>query len=128
MTHYGRVEAYFSTISDGTSIIDEVTYETIDGAFVAKVAITPGVGRPYPYRVVFDINPTLDPATKITYQAIIPSDSEVFKIVASGQVKKLIEALELGTTSLTDRDEEGRSLLNVSCHEASFSRGVVTLE
>jgi hypothetical protein len=51
---------------------------------------------------------------------MIPNNSEVFKIVGSGEVKELIELLEKGTASLTDRDEEGRSLLNVSRYKPFY--------
>ena len=119
-THYGRVDALFWTTSSSTSVINEDTRETLDEVFAAKVVIVPNVRRIRSLRVIFDFPPILDPIPKITYQAMIPNDSEVFKIVASGQVERLIEALDLGSTSLTDRDEEGRSLLNVSCHGASF--------
>jgi hypothetical protein len=64
--------------------------------------------------VVFDFNPCLDPSATITYQATIPNNSEVFGIAESGKVKDLIELFQNGAASLNDRDEEGRSILNVS--------------
>jgi hypothetical protein len=67
-----------------------------------------------PLRVVVDLAPRLDPTTTITYQAMIPNDSAVFKIARSGKVTDLIELFEKGTASLTDRDEQGGSLLSVS--------------
>jgi hypothetical protein len=112
MTRYGRIEVSFSTISNGITVPDEDSLGIIDEAFTARVAIVPCVCRRF--RVIFDFNPTIDLTPKITYQAIIPNSSEVFKIVASGNVEELIKTLNLGTTSLTVRDEEGRSLLNVS--------------
>jgi hypothetical protein len=92
----------------------------LDEAFAAKVTIVPNSYRIRSLRVIFDFPPILNPIPKITYQAMIPNDSEVFQIIASGQVEKLIEALDVGSISLTDRDEEGRSLLNVSCPGASL--------
>jgi hypothetical protein len=67
-----------------------------------------------PLRVVVDLAPRLDPTATITYQAMIPNDSAVFKIARSGKIKDLIELFEKGTAFLTDRDERGRSLLSVS--------------
>jgi hypothetical protein len=50
---------------------------------------------------------------KLTYQAMVPNDSEVFKIIDAGDVEALKKALAMKTASLTDRDENGRSLLSV---------------
>jgi hypothetical protein len=74
------------------------------------------------FRIVFDFTPHLNPSATIKYQAMIPNDSVIFHIVRSGQVKELIEALDKGTARFPDRDEEGRLLLHVSCHEAFFER------
>jgi hypothetical protein len=76
--------------------------------------------------MIFDFTLHLDPSATITYQAMIPNDSEVFKIAGWGEVKELIELLVKGTASLTDRDEEGRSLLNVSCYRLFFESAVLT--
>jgi hypothetical protein len=65
-------------------------------------------------RVVVDLAPRLDPTATITYQAMIPNNSAVFRIARSGEVTDLIELFEKGTASLTDRDEQGGSLLSVS--------------
>jgi hypothetical protein len=45
---------------------------------------------------------------------MVPNDSEVFKIIDAGDVEALKKALAMKTASLTDRDENGRSLLSVS--------------
>lgn len=60
------------------------------------------------------MDPRLDPFASITCQAKIPNNSEVFKIVKHGKLEDLLKAFENKTARLTDRDEEGRSLLNVS--------------
>ena len=86
----------------------------------ARLAIVPNSIGTSPFRVVLDFTPHLDPSATITYQAMIPNDSEVFEIAGSGEVKELIGLLEKGIASLTDRDEEGRSLLNVSCYRRFF--------
>jgi hypothetical protein len=120
MTRYGRINASFSTISNGNTATDEDPLGITDEAFAARVAIVPCVCRKIPFRVIFDFNPTIDLTPKITYQAIIPNSSEVFEIVASGNIEELIKALNSCTTSLTVRDEEGRSLLHVSGYRASI--------
>jgi hypothetical protein len=64
------------------------------------------------------LNPTLDPRPKIIYQAIIPNDSEIFRVVAHGSLRELFDILEgrderITGRSLSDRDEAGRPLLSV---------------
>ncbi len=53
---------------------------------------------------------------------MIPNESKVLAIARSGEVKELLELLERRTASLTDRDEEGRSLLNVCVSEFNLER------
>jgi hypothetical protein len=80
----------------------------------SRIIIVPNGAGMSPLRVVVDLAPRLDPTTTITYQAMIPNDSVVFKIARSGKVTDLIGLFEKGTAFLTDRDEQGRSLLSVS--------------
>jgi hypothetical protein len=122
MTPHGRVETSFWTVSDISHISDseEDTSATTNRGFGARVAIVPSYSKASPFRVVFDFTPHLDPKSKITYQAMIPNDSEIFSLIESGQVEEFINALEQGTASLTDHDEEGRSLLLVRYHQASL--------
>lgn len=82
-------------------------------SIAARIAIHPKGSVVSSFRVVFDFDPRLNPSATVTYQAMIPNDSEIFKIIESGEVEELLEALDNKTASLTDRDEEGRSLLNV---------------
>ena len=116
-TPFGRVEV---------SIIAGDTTESMDTVLAARVAVVPHRTTTSSFRVVFDFTPHLDPAAKITYQAMIPNDSEVFNVVRKGEVELLKEVLRQGTARLTDRDEEGRSLLNVGCYRTSFERIVTT--
>jgi hypothetical protein len=88
--------------------------EPRDEVLAGTVAITPRDYTASSFRAVFDFNPTLHLAPRLTFQAIRRNDSEVFTIIAFRTVKDLIRAIELGDASLADRDEEGRSLLNVS--------------
>jgi len=67
--------------------------------------------------VNLDFNPLQGFPMKLTYQAMVPNDSEVFEIVDSGDVEALQKALAAKTTSLTDRDEDGRSLLSVRMYQ-----------
>lgn len=112
-TPYGRVEGSFWAIPDHSISDDRDGTRFPSKLAAARLALVPsGVGRTH-FRVVFDFTPSLDPCATITYQAMIPSDSKVFRIAQSGDVGELLELLNGGTASLTDRDEEGRSLLNV---------------
>jgi hypothetical protein len=126
MTPHGRVDTSFWTVSDKFSVsgADENASATTDRDFGAKIAIVPSCSKPSQFRVVFDFTPYLDPKPKITYQAMIPNNSKIFSIIEFGQVEEFVEALEQGTASLTDRDEQGRSLLNVSYHEAPLLQGL----
>ena len=120
-TPYGMVDALFLVDTSGShhGFLDEDTAETRDKVVAARVAIAPtGIERTA-FRAVFDFIPH-DPLAKITYQRTLPNNSKIFDIVRTGQVGKLIEALNMRTACLTDRDEEGRSLLNVSYQEAHF--------
>jgi hypothetical protein len=78
----------------------------------ARVAIVPQ--ETTPFRIVFDFAPKLNLPTRITYQPIARNGSEIFRIVGCGQVSGLQRAIENGTASLGDRDEQGRPLLYVS--------------
>jgi hypothetical protein len=120
-TPCGMVDALFLIDSNGSDseFLDEDTAETRDKVVAARVAIAPTGIRRTAFRAVFDFIPH-DPLAKITYQRTLPKNSEIFGIAIAGQVAKLIEALNMRTACLTDRDEEGRSLLNLSCQEASF--------
>jgi hypothetical protein len=121
ITPYGRVQASFWAISSQSNLMSlEDATRTANKTVAARLAIIPNNIRTSPFRVVFDFTPHVDPSATITYQAIIPNDSEVFKIASSGGVKELIEIIEKGLASLTDHDEEGRSLLNVSCDRPFF--------
>jgi hypothetical protein len=90
------------------------------GPIAAQIIIHPNSDCAPPYRIVLDLNPRLNSSARITYQAIIPNTSEVFSIIERGELEDLLRVFEVGTASLTGRDEEGRSLLNVSQVALSF--------
>ena len=93
---------------------------TANKTVAARVAVVPSNITASPLRVVFDFTPRLDPFATITYQAIIPKNSKVFKIASHGEVKELVELIEDHAASLADHDEDGRSLLHVSYYGRSW--------
>jgi hypothetical protein len=115
MIPHGRVEVSFWTSSNGSHLGIADGNSSVSTA--ARVTIIPSRTIISSIRLQLDFAQHLDPSARITYQATIPNDSEVFFLVSTGQVKQLIEALDKGTAHLADRDEEGRSLLNVSVIE-----------
>ncbi|RDL34706.1 uncharacterized protein BP5553_07834 [Venustampulla echinocandica] len=121
MTPYGRVEASFWVAMNGpgTSATGEDTEKTTDRTFAARLAIVPRRTKTSSSYVIFNFTPHLNLPATITYQAMVRNDSKVFNIIKSGQVKDLIEAFEASeghtaTACLTDRDEQGRSLLSAT--------------
>lgn len=50
----------------------------------------------------------------LSVSAILPEDSEVFWLIEKGDLSGLIQLLSLRKAFLTDRDLDGRCLLNVS--------------
>jgi len=115
LTLSARVDASFWTSKrNNTDKIDQ-TEELV----AAKVAVIPR-NTTSGFRIEFDLtvqkacqNLSLH-AMKVAYQAMVPDDSEIFRIASHGKVEELIAAVCKGTARLTDRDTAGRSLLNVS--------------
>lgn len=70
--------------------------------------------------ISLDFNQACSIPFKLYYQAMVPNDSNIWKIVEAGDVEALREAFVMQTASLTDRDEDGRSLLGVSITLDSF--------
>jgi hypothetical protein len=89
--------------------IDRIGTARVDSA---RIAIVPR--ETAKFRIVFDFTHHLTWPTRISYQPIFRNDSEVFRIVESGQVSALQRAIEKGTVSLGERDEQGLPLLYVS--------------
>ncbi|KAH8593914.1 hypothetical protein B0O99DRAFT_193320 [Bisporella sp. PMI_857] len=113
-TRYARLDISFWDVSSKLywSIDNQYNDTPNDSEIAARLSITPNQPVESPVRIVLDFLPLHHPLARITYQAMRPNDSEVFKIAKSGCINWLIEAIQQGTASLTDRDEEGRSLLN----------------
>lgn len=114
-TPYGTVTALFwrsQTYLENDRLDVRSETQTIIGA---QIAIN-SRGSSGTYRTILDLDLCLNPSTSITYQATRPNDSEIFSIVRYGKLEELLKVLEEKTektAGLTDRDEEGRSLLNV---------------
>lgn len=110
------MKASFWTLSNDSNLKTRGDATRTASKIVAvRLEIMPSSIGTSPFLVVFDFIPHLDPSATMMYKVMIPNDSEVFRIAGCGEVKDLIELLEKGNVSLTDCDEEGRSLLNVSC-------------
>ena len=50
----------------------------------------------------------------LSVSVLLPEDAEPFQLIEAGDLKGLIKSLSLKRSRLSDRDLEGRCLLNVS--------------
>ena len=50
----------------------------------------------------------------LSVSVLLPEDAEPFQLIKAGDLKGLLKSLSLKNSRLTDRDVEGRCLLNVS--------------
>ena len=98
--------------------------ESAEEAFAAKLHITPVSAPSSNFQIVVHVasktyhDRTMYLTPTLTFRAIVPDGSEVFRVVEGGSVRKLKKLLDKGTASLGDCDSMGRSLLNVStCRE-----------
>lgn len=93
--------------------------EGSDEAFAAKFFLTPTSAQFSNFQIIVDIasrayhNHTVYLTPTLTFRAMIPDHSEVFRVVQGGSVKKFKKLLNSGAASLGDCDSAGRSLLNV---------------
>jgi hypothetical protein len=123
-TPYGTVAALFwrgQTYLENVPLDERSETQTIIGA---QIAIN-SKGSSDTYRIILDLDLCLNPSARISYQATRPNDSEIFSIVRYGKLEELLKVLEEKTASLTDRDEEGRSLLNVRYALSSILRYLI---
>ena len=104
---------------------EDCNTESADEAFAAKVVVTPTTTTLSTFQIIIDLasrtcqNRTVYFTPTLTFRAMIPDASEVFRVVQRGSVKKLKKLLSSGAASLGDCDSQGRSLLNVSpCEDA----------
>ena len=56
----------------------------------------------------------------LSVSALVPRDSKVFQLIEAGDLEGLVKSLSLKETRLTDRDRNGRCLLNI-CRNTSLS-------
>ena len=49
----------------------------------------------------------------LSFSAVVPSNSAIFKVIKANDLDGLFDLLRFGNASLTDRDPDGRCLLNV---------------
>lgn len=50
----------------------------------------------------------------LSFSALLPHDSKVFALIEKGDLNSLVKMFTMREACLTDRDFDGRSLLNVS--------------
>lgn len=113
----GRLDAIFKRMLLPET--EDNDTESADEAFATKVVITPASAPISRSQIVIDVasrmyrNRVTYFTPTLTFRAMIPNDSEVFRVVKGGSVKRLKKLLSSGAASLGDCDEKGRSLLNV---------------
>ena len=114
----GRLDAIFRTVILPDA--EDQDTESADDAFAAKLLITPVSAPNSNFQIVIDVasktyrDRTMYLTPMLTFRAIVPDDSELFRVVEGGSVRKLKKLLNNGMASLGDCDSMGRSLLNVS--------------
>lgn len=97
--------------------------ESVNEAFSAKIVVTPTSASLSNFQIVIDTasrayhDRTIYFTPTLTFRPMLPTDSEVFRVVEGGSVKKLKKLLNSGAASLGDCDPMGRSLLNVSIYD-----------
>ena len=62
----------------------------------------------------------------LSVSVLLPDDSEAFHLIETGDLIGLIKSLTLKNTRLTDRDFDGRCLLNASIFETLNTNFIVT--
>ena len=117
----GRLDAFFKTTLFPDT--EELDTESADEAFAAKILVTPTQASASNLQIAIDTvsrtyrNRTIYFTPTLTFRAMVADDSEVFRVVEGGSVKKLRMILSSGKASLGDCDSMGRSLLNVSIYK-----------
>lgn len=81
-------------------------------AFLPNIPQTPRIAVDFQQRMSYEGSFLKKPALSVS--ALLPRDSEVFRLILNGDLDGLIKSLSLREAFLTDRDCDGRCLLNVS--------------
>ena len=119
---HSRLDAIFRTMLLPDA--EDQDIESSDEAFAARLLITPASAPSSNIQIVIDLaskthqDRAIYFTPTITFRAMVPDDSEVFRVVEGGSVKKLKKLISSGRASLGYCDSMGRSLLNVSQSKA----------
>ena len=103
---------------------EDQTTESAAEAFAAKLLIILVSASSSKTQIVVDVasktyhDRTMFLTPMLAFRAIVLDNSEVFRVVEIGSVRKLRKLLNNGTASVGDCDLMGRSLLNVSISRA----------
>lgn len=113
---YGRIHAFFRTFSTQRSA-RSTSEDMYEQEFDGRVILIPNNVGIFSSYIVWDFVSSSIPAnlsSTLTHFPMILNTSEVYKVICEGDLHELITMFENGKASLNDRDEQGRSLLNVS--------------
>ncbi|KAM0800742.1 hypothetical protein BDR22DRAFT_232300 [Usnea florida] len=117
---HGILNASFKTML--LQEIEDCDTKGAGEAFAAKIVVTPTSTIGSKFQIIVDLasktyqNRTVHFTPTLTFRAMISGDSEVFRVVQRGSVRKLKKLLSSGAASLGDCDPAGRSLLNYALH------------
>lgn len=112
-----RLDAFFKNIA--LQDAEDQGTKSADEAFAAKLLFTPISASLSSSKIVINLasriyrNNTVYLTPTLTFHAMIPDDSEIFRVVKRGSVRKLKKLVSSGAASLGDCDSMGRSLVNV---------------
>jgi hypothetical protein len=94
---------------DGTEAVESLSVLSFDTQFFSSgPPVTVHVGETTTHTAVSFINPVV-----FAYR-VVPTDSEVFKVIENDDVAGMITLLADGTATLRDCTNEGENLLHVS--------------
>lgn len=105
-----RVQTSFWTRSDDSRLRNREATAIVAARIIIGLTST----KPSPCQIVFDFTPHLNPSTTMTFQATVPGYSRVSSLAKYGKIRDLVQLFEHNAATLTDRDQQGRSLLQVS--------------
>lgn len=110
-TQYARIQFTFFAVESATT--DYVHYRKhMASPNIIRIEILTKSG-PLPFRILFWFHQNQLPLARIAYHTTTPNDSQIFRIATSGTVRDLIRNLGAKGGSLSDCDQQGRTLLNV---------------
>ena len=110
-----KIQVIGQQIFDINSQNDEVEFLEASFTFVPKAPNTKQLVVTLHQQKFYDRVSIPNPV--LSFSALLPDNSKVFRLIESGDLEGLIRILILGEARLSDRDSSGRSLLNVSVTE-----------